>query len=96
MAAIYHFKLSRAILVGFRRQLKADGICKDGFVGMLEAEPIVPLLHVALGDHILDVEIDGGVIYRDDLTGQRFSTRSWFEQLGRRRWTSSSPSRCGR
>jgi hypothetical protein len=29
MAAIYHFKLCRAILVGFRRQLKADGICKD-------------------------------------------------------------------
>ena len=70
MAAIYNFKLCRAILVGFRRQLKADGICKDGFVGMLEAEPIVPLLHVGLGDHILDVEIDGGAVYRDDLTGQ--------------------------
>ena len=27
MAAIYHFRLCRAILVGFRRQLKADGIC---------------------------------------------------------------------
>ena len=51
-------------------QLKADGICKDGFVGMLEAEPIVPVLHVGLGDHILDVEIDGGAVYRDDLTGQ--------------------------
>ena len=70
MAAIYHFKLCRAILVGFRRQLKADGICKDGFVGMMEAEPIVPLLHVGLCDHILDVEIDGGTVYRDDLTGQ--------------------------
>ena len=40
--------------------MKADGICKDGLVGMLEAEPSVPLLHVGLGDHILDVEIDGG------------------------------------
>ncbi len=40
------------------------------FVGMMEAEPIVPLLHVGLCDHILDVEIDGGVVYRDDLTGQ--------------------------
>ncbi len=70
MAGIYNFKLCRAILVGFRRQLKADGLCKDGFVGMLEAEPIVTLLHVGLGDHIFDVEIDGGAVYRDDLTGQ--------------------------
>ena len=37
MASIYHFKLCRAILVGFCRQLQADGVCKDGFVGMLEA-----------------------------------------------------------
>ena len=37
MAAIYHLKLCRAILVGFRRQLKAHGIGKDGYVGMLEA-----------------------------------------------------------
>ena len=83
MAAIYHFKLCRAILVGLRHQLKADGICKDGVVGMLEAEPIVPLLHVGLGDHILDVEIDGGTVYRDDLTG-KVVTRSWFELHGRR------------
>ena len=70
MAAMYNFKLCRAILVGFRRQLKADVICKDGFVGILEAQPIVPLLHVSLGNHILDVEIDGGAVYRDDSTGQ--------------------------
>ena len=62
MAAIYHFKFCRAILVGFRRQLKADGICKDGFVGMLEAGqektevmPTLPLLHVGRGDQIIDV-----------------------------------------
>ena len=35
-AAIYHFKLCRAILVGFRNQLKVDGCYKDGFVGLLE------------------------------------------------------------
>ena len=77
MAAMYHFELCRAILVDFRRQLKAGAVCGDGFVGMLEAGqektevmPILPLLLVGLGDHILDVEVDGGVIYRDDLTGQ--------------------------
>ena len=77
MTAIYHFKLCRAILVGFRRQLKADGVCRDGYVGMLEAGqvktevmPIMPVLHVGLGDRVLDVEVDGGVIYRDELTGQ--------------------------
>ena len=37
MAAVYHFKLCRAILVGFRNQLRCDGTYKDGFVGMLEA-----------------------------------------------------------
>ena len=37
MAAIFHLKLCKAILVGFRRQLQADGVCKDGFIGMLEA-----------------------------------------------------------
>jgi len=82
MAAVYHFKLCRAILVGFRRQLKADGICKDGYVGMLEASQEnsevvspLPLLHVGIGDHLLDVESDGGVIYRDDLTGQILNSK---------------------
>ena len=37
MAAVYHFKLCRAILVGFRNQLRKDGVSKDGFVGMLES-----------------------------------------------------------
>ena len=37
---------------------------------MSEAEPIVPLLHVGLCDHMFDDEIDGGTGYRDDLTGQ--------------------------
>ena len=69
-------------MVGFRRQLKADGICKDGYVGMLEASQEnsevvspLPLLHVGCGDHLLDVEIDGGVIYCDDLTGQILNSK---------------------
>ena len=37
LAAMYRFKLCRAILVGIRRQLKSDGVCKNGFVGMLDA-----------------------------------------------------------
>ena len=71
MAALYHFKLCRAILVGFRRQLQANGVCKDGSVGMLDAgqektefvPSVVPLLLVGLGDHILDVEADGSPVY---------------------------------
>ena len=31
---------------------------------------LVPLLHVGLGDHTLDVEVDGRPVYRDDLAGQ--------------------------
>ena len=34
---MYHFKLCRAILVGSRNQLKHDGKCKDGFIGMLDS-----------------------------------------------------------
>ena len=32
--------------------------------------PTLPLLLVGLGTYIFHVEVDGGVIYRDDLTGQ--------------------------
>ena len=76
MAAIYHFKLCRAILVGFRNQLKRDGVCRDGFVGLLEAgqekSDVQPCFHIGIGigSDIYEVEIDGGPIYRDDLTGQ--------------------------
>ena len=38
MAAVYHFKLRRAILVGFRGRLQKDGIRKGRSVGMLEAD----------------------------------------------------------
>ena len=37
MAAIYVFKLCKAILIGFRDQLRADGTYKDGFVGLMES-----------------------------------------------------------
>ena len=73
MAAIYHFKFCRAILVGFRRQLKADGVCRDGYVGMLDAgqeKTEVPCYHVGYAGQVFEVEIDGSPIYRDDLTGQ--------------------------
>ena len=36
--SMYHFKLCRAILVGFRRQLQSDGTCKEGFIGMMARE----------------------------------------------------------
>ena len=50
--------------------------------GMLEAgqensevvSPL-PLLHAGIGDHLLDVEIDGGMIYRVDLPGQILDTK---------------------
>ena len=36
MAVMYHFKLCRAILVGFRNQLTPDGMCKEGCIGMVD------------------------------------------------------------
>ena len=77
MAAIYHFKLCRAILVGFRRQLQADGKCKDGFVGLVEPElednmsRVLPVLTVSdkRGNKV-QVKVENEKEYRDDLTGQ--------------------------
>ena len=37
MAAVYHFTLCRAILVGFRKQLQKDGTYTDGFIGLMES-----------------------------------------------------------
>ena len=72
LAAMYHFKLCRAILVGFRRQLQCDGVCKDGFIGMLDGRmenmETLPMLHI--GDQVYKIAVDNGPIYRDDLTGQ--------------------------
>ena len=62
MAATYHFNLSRAILVGFRRQLS-----------LLEAGQemaVVPWYHLGYDSKSFEVEIIGAPIYQDDLTGQ--------------------------
>ena len=74
MAAMYHFKLCRAILVGFRDQLRKDGTYVDGFVGMLESKmeserlPVYKLTDV--DGSIYHVQVEGEPTYRDDLTGQ--------------------------
>ena len=73
MAAIYLFKICRAILVGLRKQLKADGLCGDGYVGLLEAgqeKTEDPCYHVGYASQVFEVEIDGTSIYRDDLSGR--------------------------
>ena len=75
LAAVYHFKLCRAVLMGFRDQLRKDGIYTDGFVGLLETRseqcdmPVYKLTDV--DGAILHVRIgDDEPIYKDDLTGQ--------------------------
>ena len=75
MAAVYHFKLCRAILVGFRKQLQKDGLCRDGFVGMLEKTESVPLvwpcrMFSSKHGEVLKIQVEGDQTYRDDLTGQ--------------------------
>ena len=68
-AAVYDFKLCRAILMGFRDQLRVDGLYKDGFIGMLEDRgdkpDLVPVYH-------LD-ECDGRSVERFRLMAVRFS-----------------------
>ena len=75
MAAVYHFKLRRAILVGIRRQLQKDGLCQDGFVGMLEKTESVPMVLTCLmfsnkRGEVLKVQVEGEQTFREDLTGQ--------------------------
>ena len=69
-AAVYHFKLCRAILVGFRAQLQADGKVMDGNVGMIDEEMIeIPLLHVGMTE--ADVKtIQPEDVFVDAMTGQ--------------------------
>ena len=73
LAAIY-FKRCKAILVGFRNQLRCDGLYTDGFVGMVEGyceTERIPVYHLtdAYGQ-VLKVQIEGAETYKDDLTGQ--------------------------
>ena len=76
MAAVYHFKLCSAILVGFRKQLQKDGNCQDGFIGILEAglgrgERETELYELRGHDgEIMNVHIENSTIFKDDLTGQ--------------------------
>ena len=73
MAAIYHFKLCKAILVGFRNQMVKDNRCKSGFVGLTESfedEPD-PLLHIGMTEaEVCSMQESGGEEFRDDVTGQ--------------------------
>ena len=97
MAAVYHFKFCRAILVGFRNQLRKDGVCKDGFVGMLESGmegkevPAVLPCFLLTNDKgsILKVQIEIDKVFRDDLTGQLLDPEL-LRLRGRRNWNTST------
>ena len=74
IAAVYDFKLCRAILRGFRDQLRKDGTYTDGFVGLMESRMdsdhlAVYRLHDSDGA-VLHVQIENEPVYKDDLTGQ--------------------------
>ena len=84
MAALYHFKLCRAILVGFRNQLRKDGTCKEGVVGMLDAglerEEVPATVScfnlISSSGQVLKVQIENDKVFRDDLTGQFLDSTS--------------------
>ena len=77
LAAVYHFRLCRAMFVGIRKQLDADGSRKDGYVGSIGAvweddrvtRPGLFELRCR-GGHILKLDASSGEVFRDDLTGQ--------------------------
>ena len=82
LAAIYHFRLCRAILTGFRRQLNADGACRDGHVGAIgsiwEDEPTAytGLYSLRCSDgYLLKLDVSGDEVFRDDLTGQPLDSK---------------------
>ena len=75
MAAVYHFKLCRAILVGIRDQLRKDGTFADGFSGLLETRmecERLPVYKLTDSDGaVLHVRVtEDEPVFRDDLTGQ--------------------------
>ena len=76
MAAVYAFKLCRAILVGVRNQLRADGKYQDGFVGMMESfdreqEEFDTYRLCDTSGAIFHIRVASNEpVYRDDLTGQ--------------------------
>ena len=73
MVAVYHFKLCRAIIVGVRNKSRKDGVCKDGFIGMLESgtekqevPAVLPCLHLTNDKgSILKVQVEGDNVFRD-------------------------------
>ena len=84
MAAIFPVRLCKAILSGFRQQLKKDGIVRDGTVGMHEAEQgkdeevgigdgsVMSFCHTTSGE-VLKFDNGEGPFY-DDLTKQQLPT----------------------
>ena len=75
MAAVYSFKLCRAILVGFRNQLRTDGKFEDGFVGIMESfdkeqEEYDQYRMSDTSGAIFHIQVSNEPVYRDDLTGQ--------------------------
>ena len=78
MAVVDHVKFCRAILVDIRNQLRKDGGCKDGFVGMLESgmerqevPAVLPCFHLTNDTgSVLKVQVEGDKVFRDDSTGQ--------------------------
>ena len=82
LAAVYHFKLCRAILVGIRKQLDIDGKTKPGDVGMLDDNfEQDPIGHGRAGGgclwrfecgkgYVLNMDVvRDGAVHQDDLTG---------------------------
>ena len=74
---------------GGRSSTTDDGVCKDGFVGMLDKDientEVLPVMHMDFGEQVFDIEMDGDVVYRDDLTGQVLDPRLVGEASGSRR-----------
>ena len=74
-AAVYSFKLCRAILVGFKNQLRQDGRYQDGFVGLMESfdreqEDFEAYRIADTSGAIFHVHVANEPVFRDDLTGQ--------------------------
>ena len=67
MAAVYHFKLCRGILVGFRDQPRKDCTYVDGFVGLLESRTDRERLPVYkptdTDGAVLHVQVEGEPLY---------------------------------
>ena len=74
MAAIYHFDLCKAILIGFRNQMTSDGKCQTGMVGMLaEEDDTATVLHVGMTEAQASRAEAEGEVFHDDMTGQLLS-----------------------